>query len=289
MPAAPLDYPAHSARRREFADALTSRLIANAISYACLGGLFLVAMVLVARRTQGMLAEPLAATPLLVAGLLIAALTMLAQWQHVRRGFPIRGRNYNAADVAMFGAPVVLALLIAATITLPGSTFGGGLLLWLPIIATQIAIALLLRRRRTSVGPATVDDFLAPQATPQKLGERNPTRQTTATRPLFDETSEESLAENATQQWIRRTIDGADVLEGLARADFEPGLRATNLHIGICPPFASVPEVFAEVADDSAATVKVAEALPFGMRLEVRLPEPSDVKTSIVVAIVARG
>src|SRR5262245_16694107 len=82
MPVAPLDYPAHSARRREFADALTSRLLANAICYACLGGLFLVAVVLIARRTQGMLAEPLAATPLLVAGLLIAALTMLAQWQH---------------------------------------------------------------------------------------------------------------------------------------------------------------------------------------------------------------
>jgi hypothetical protein len=289
MPAAPLHISAPSVYRGELSRASTSQLLFDAVSFACLGGLILATIVLIARRASGGLAEPLSAMPLFVAGLLVAVLTALAQWPHVRRRLTFPRVGINATDVARLGVPIAVAVLFAGTITLPGTTFGGGLLLWLPIIATQIAIAALHRRRTNVVRPTTISDSFAPQDSSHVLAERGSPPLPVATRHTFDEVDEESLADNATQQWIRRTIEGADVLEGLARAHFEPGVRATNLHVGICPPFASVPEVFVEIADDSAATVKIAEALPFGVRLEVRLMEACDMDASVVVAVVARA
>jgi hypothetical protein len=105
---------------------------------------------------------------------------------------------------------------------------------------------------------------------------------------LENELSDEQLPADVTQTWTRRTVDGVDVLEGLARVEFRAGARVTNLHVSVCPPFAALPEVFAE-ATEGAADVKVAEALTFGLRIEVRRTESGENDESAVVAVVARA
>jgi hypothetical protein len=237
--------------------------------------------VLVVRRAEGMLVAPLSAAPLFVVGAFIASLALLAQFPYAPRILVVRARRIHAADVAAFGAPLAIAVLLAAVITLPGTSFGGAILLWLPLAAGQAALVLLHRRRRV-VGSVSDSEAVIDDVTNHFVSELP-----RAELPIG--LNDECLADDTTQQWTRRAVDGADVLEGMARVYFSAGVRAANLHVGICPPFAKVPEVFVETAEGPAATVKVAETLPFGLRLEVRLSEACDAEASVVVAVVARA
>ncbi|RIK82228.1 MAG: hypothetical protein DCC68_07020 [Planctomycetota bacterium] len=278
MHAAPLEIAAPP-RPLTLARRSATAILAHVVTWACLAGLLVAAAVLAARRAQGMLASPLPVAPMLVAGMFVATLTVLAQWRHARRIVASRGRTITAADVAALGSPAAIAVLIAAMITLPGTRFAAAALLWSPLLAGQAALVWLYRPH--AIAPHQRDPELPVADATSAPGESAP--------QSFDELGEEHLPDDATQHWTRRTIDGADVLEGMARASFAAGARAVNVHVGICPPFANVPEVFAEPIDGPAATVAVAEALPFGVRLDVRLVEASHAEASVIVAVVARG
>jgi hypothetical protein len=59
------------------------------------------------------------------------------------------------------------------------------------------------------------------------------------------------------------------------------------LFVAFCPPFEFLPEVEAEIADDSPADVKLTQVLHNGAQLEVRLPHPAPVATSVTVELFA--
>jgi hypothetical protein len=268
-------------------------LLRRVLAGACLGGLVVVAAILAARRAGGMFAEPLSAGTLFCTGTLIASLTLIAQWPHrlfARSLAETRERRVDVADVLALGAPVFVAALLAAAMTLPGTSLGGVLLLWLPLVAAQSALV-WLHRDRSRIRLAdekTVSNITAAEVEvpPRELA---PTAKTHSDEEfLEDELSDEQLPADVTQTWTRRTIDGVDELEGLARVEFRAGARVTNLHVSVCPPFAASPEVFAEATEGAAADVKIAEALTFGLRIEVRRTEPGEKDESAVVAVVAR-
>jgi hypothetical protein len=281
MPTALLDIAAPLACETPRPHRQASELLVHAVSGACVAGLTVAAGALAVRRAEGMLAAPLSSAPLFVVGTCIASLALLAQYPHVPRIVAARTRRIHAADVAAFGVPLAIAVLLAAVVTLPGTSFGGAVLLWLPLAVGQAALVLLHRRR-----------FVVRGVTASETALDDVNKSVACKLPRADVlggSNDECLADDTMQQWTRRTVDGTDVLEGMARAYFTAGSRAANLHVGICPPFAKVPEVFAETADGPTATVKVAEALPFGLRLEVRLSEAGDADASVVVAVVARA
>lgn len=274
-------------------------LLRRVLAGACLGGLVVVAAVLASRRAGGMFAEPLSAGTLFCTGTLIASLTLIAQWPHrlFGRGPAETGeRRVYVADVLALGTPLFVAALLAAAMTLPGTSLGGVLLLWLPLVAAQAALVWLHRDRsrlrladEKAVSKIVAAKVEAPPRELEQTADEHFEEKFSADESSDEELSDEQLPANVTQTWTRRTIDGVDVLEGMARVEFRAGARVTNLHVGVCPPFAAMPEVFAEAMEGAAADVKVAEALTFGLRIEVRLTESGENDESAVVAVVARA
>src|SRR6185369_15601770 len=71
--------------------------------------------------------------------------------------------------------------------------------------------------------------------------------------------------EQVLQQLTRfRTAEGKDAIRGTLAAEFEAGERQTTVYVGFCPPFELLPQVEANVKDDSAAEVKLAQVLHNG-------------------------
>jgi hypothetical protein len=292
MPTAPLEIAAADSPP-------LGTLLRRVLAGACLGGLVVVAAVLASRRAGGMFAEPLSAGTLFCTGTLITSLTLIAQWPHrlFARGLTeTRERRVDVADVLALGTPLFVAALLAAAMTLPGTSLGGVLLLWLPLIAAQAALVWLHRNRyrdRLADEKAASQDVAIELDAPRT--ELAPTAAEHSEEELSDEESsdeelsDEQLPTDVTQTWTRRIVDGVDVLEGMARVEFRAGARVTNLHVSVCPPFAAMPEVFAEATDGAAADVKVAEALTFGLRIEVRRTESGENDENAVVAVVARA
>ena len=64
---------------------------------------------------------------------------------------------------------------------------------------------------------------------------------------------------------------------------FQVGERQTQAHLAICPPLAVVPQCFAEPTDGADAQVRVAQVLPYGVRLEVKLDETAEEACDVTI------
>jgi hypothetical protein len=84
-----------------------------------------------------------------------------------------------------------------------------------------------------------------------------------------------------------RDAEGHEMVHGTMTAEFAPGERNTVLHVAFCPPFESLPQVEAEIADGPDASVKVAQVLHNGARFEVRLTQPTAEAAIVSLEIVA--
>ncbi len=294
MPAASFDIDIPPVRVTRDLHRPSFELLVRVLAGTCLGGLVVVAAVLLARRAAGGITVALAPTTLLCVGSLLASLAALAQWPHRTFLRSNADSRIHVVDVLGFGAPLLVASLLAAAMTLPGTSVASASLLWLPLVASQVAIA-WFHFGGWSVSPraaaATDESDLSPtqpdEMSPRENAAMPLTALSLAAAPV--ESFDEQMAPNVMQQWARRLEDDFDVLEGFARAEFSMGARVTNLHVGVCPPFAAAPEVFVETTDGPTATVKVAEALPFGLRLEIRLAQTAETDCDVVVAVVARS
>jgi hypothetical protein len=80
------------------------------------------------------------------------------------------------------------------------------------------------------------------------------------------------LPRNASQQLTRSfEEDGSDSLYGLLRGHFAPGQRSLRLHVSFCPPFDTVPEVTVDKVEGPDVSIKPAQVLAYGLRLDLRL------------------
>ncbi|MCA9221146.1 MAG: hypothetical protein KDA71_12520, partial [Planctomycetales bacterium] len=98
-----------------------------------------------------------------------------------------------------------------------------------------------------------------------------------ATAPIVDFAS---LTELIQQQSRERTQAGERAW-GHLRANVAAGQRTVSLHVAFCPSLESAPQVEAKVIAGPSSSVKVAEAQPYGLRLEIRIgatpSEPAEV------------
>src|SRR5262249_24395972 len=70
---------------------------------------------------------------------------------------------------------------------------------------------------------------------------------------------------------VRSKGAGGERIDGWLRVDILAGQRHASAHVAICPPFLRVPRCFAEAVDGPAAEVKIRQALPYGVRFDVKL------------------
>jgi hypothetical protein len=75
----------------------------------------------------------------------------------------------------------------------------------------------------------------------------------------------------AAQTWWSQTSSGGRMrLRGSVAAEVPAGQRTLTVHVPFVPPFAEAPQVEAAAGWGDAVRVQVAEAAPWGMRLEIR-------------------
>jgi hypothetical protein len=212
------------------------------------------------RRVTGAIAAPLPAAEMLLAGALVAALGWTA---HPSRT-PCR-----ASARRMFVSPAVVALGIAlsrvdgnwaALIGFWAIIVGEELWAWRDVLPNGIVSA---RKRPTSV-PLSVH-----RASPITLPESQ--------EPL------EPAADVLQQLTLRTNTAGDRELSGWLRMSLAVGQRSGALHVAFCPPFDRAPEVHAEAVAGPDCRIKTAEALPYGVRLEVKLNAPAAEEASVLL------
>jgi len=76
---------------------------------------------------------------------------------------------------------------------------------------------------------------------------------------------------------------GVERIEGWLKATAEPGERTMNVHVAFCPPFERVPQFTVIQSSGPAVRVRPVQLLPYGVRLELKLNEPSNDRSAIVV------
>jgi hypothetical protein len=222
-----------------------------------------IAALIAARRLSGALNADLTAAPLAAAFVLASVIVFgsRALWRH-------GAATPRAADVALAGCGTA-ALILLCLGCAPPRTQSYAWLACVPLlIADQASRRAFLRLQPpTKASPA-----------PPRL----PTRVTVA--------PEDAEAHEQIVQELVRTRDSAgfESVRGTLRADFAVGQRHATLYAGFCPPLASAPDVEFELTEGPDAVVKLVQALPQGVELELRMPEAAEEPCSVTVELVAK-
>ncbi len=110
-----------------------------------------------------------------------------------------------------------------------------------------------------------------------------------------DETEEaaiipEDAAEGVLSELVREQgADGVETIRGWLLAEFAPGQRTAVAHVAFCPALGGQPQCEAEQVAGPPATVRVAQILPLGARIEARLDAPAQAATAVRIELAASG
>jgi hypothetical protein len=237
--------------------------------------LMAVAFLFSVRRIAGALHEALPESLLLVVGLVAAGLALSLRFGLRNRVFPqvaFLPRGWRLVIEALPAAPV---LIIALSLSLPGTSNLGLVALWAPIAAGE-GIWLIGRARRTAASAPDTAVTTAP---------------TESTQPATTRTMSETEPDRPSHvsQQIQRgwTEDNHDSCFGWVRATFEPGQRTETIHLTFCPPFQETPQLRVEQLEGPEMQIKQAQVLPYGARLELRLAKIDKSRTEAVVEFIA--
>ncbi len=204
------------------------------LAWVPLGMLAAGAAVLLWRRMAGGLHGPLTWPVGFCSGLVLGGLA--AGIRRSGRGAwgPILFRPWWLADGIVTG----LVLIAGASLTLGGTSPGGVLALWMPLVIGETWGWTKIRGRRQ------------PGA-----------RWSEGRRDL-------------SQRLVRfRTPGGGDTIEAVVRCSLGPGERSGSVHVPFCPPFAGPPRVTVRQVSGPKARVRVGMVLAQGLRVDIRLGE----------------
>jgi hypothetical protein len=243
------------------------RSIVRSASAALVALVACAAGVLWIRRGGGHLLAPLPAPALVAAGCLVSLASLVFRGTHAPRSL---AASPSLRSLGLAVLPTVVSLAAAAALSLRESSPWGLAALWAIVAAEEAASwrAVLRQPRRHRVAFPAV-------AAPRPL----------QIAPVSDE-SDADVADavddpNVSQSVTRRRDErGAEVMEGWVRAEFAAAQRHATVHVAICPPLERVPQCFAELGDGPPGDVKIAQVLPWGVRLEIKLDEPTQHPTT---------
>jgi hypothetical protein len=236
--------------------------------------LALMAMVVAWRRASGALEEPLEPLTLLAAGVLLAGLAALARAARRAAGIAWTGRFQHVLCQALISAAV---LLLGVSLCWSSGSGGGLLLFWAVLAGEEIWSWHRGLCDGTSVGriglgctgsgrtrlPASAAHFAAAPA-------------------------DCPPAENVLQQLtLSRDADGQARLAGWLRVPLAAGQRMGVVHVAFCPPFAETPQVAWEQITGPESRIRLAQLLPYGARLELKLAASAEEPGSVLLRFTA--
>jgi hypothetical protein len=92
------------------------------------------------------------------------------------------------------------------------------------------------------------------------------------------------------QQLVRsQAADGSEQLRGWLRTRFAAGQRTASAHVAFCPPFAATPQLTVEQIGGPEARLKTGQLLPYGVRIDLKLAEPAEEVTTVLLQLIARS
>jgi hypothetical protein len=250
------------------------RALVRSTAAACLTVLAVGGLLLAIRRAGGALSGQLTIE-------MLAAWTgvlLLAAWGFRRAFAPTPLRGSGRAAYLLWAAPSVVLLLWA--IGLSGNASPGALLaLWGALLLeegwnwSRVGSALSPWRRGSNRSAST----LLPQP-------RVPARLLHSRAAGTADVEVDAVDPDVSQHLERRRgEDGRETLDGWVRAEVAAGGRHATAHVAICPPFAHVPECYAEQMDGPSAQVKTAQVLCHGVRFEIKLDEPAVERAAVLI------
>ncbi len=245
--------------------------LARTMTSSLLALLALAGLLICMRRAGGALVEPLS-TPVLagLGGLLtLAALAF-------RAALPAANLRVRRRTLYLtWAVPSAVGLLWAAGLSLHETSIGGLLVLGgLLLVEESWSWG---RLRQNGAAPRESKSMAIRPSVAASQSARSP-----AGADVLSE-SEKELEAISQQVVRRRQEDGSEAIEGWVRAEFSLGQRHAAAHVAICPPLDRVPECFAEQMDGPAAQIKIAQVLPYGARFEIKLDQPAEQATSVIV------
>ncbi len=245
------------------------------MAWTGLGFLLGTAVLVAWRRASGALTCPLTPSRLVAAVVLIVllALGVRALWQTVDH------RSRSAMPMLLASIAVVVLVL---GLCLPGTTPLGLLAVGIVLIAEELWAWRKWYQGKLEASPSLKAICLDGA---KELGGEGCAAETAAT-----EIDEELPSEAVLQQLTRScSADGNEEIAGFLRMTFSPGQRTGNLHVAFCPPFPSTPELLVEQVDGPEVRVKLAQVLPYGARLDLKLAIAANEPTSVLLQFAARA
>ena len=275
--------------------------------------LVVVALVVAWRRMAGALQNPLDPPTLVLTGLLLIAMSALAL-------IACAGSRRELSLKIVISLAVVA---VAAGVTLPGAHGAALSVFWAAVLGHECWVwsptlrqAWRKARRssdwerptivsqpiesnadsRLADGAASARAALPRSAAPAAVGVDESAFETQSGD--LDEALEEPCEEmpldgpatDVLQQLtLSRASDGSQRLAGWLRMPVTVGQRTGNLHVAFCPPFPKTPEIEFEQISGPLCRVRLAQRLPYGARLELKLSTEAVEADSVLVRFSAEA
>ncbi len=285
---------------------------ARAIVRACVAStacvLLVVSVLVLARRLDGALVQPLPAGTLPVIGITLVGLAsgLRVAWPRPQQGSrPLVGWSRLLLPSAALTA-------LSYALSVPGSSPWSVGFLWLLVVGSEaswwwhgVLAGPNSRQSPSSLRRPPESRLAKNTAVPANRAQTEPN--TAASQPAFHDEADplrgssapgdtagklpvdEGLAATLTQQMTRlRNPDGSDLIFGEARAEFAVGERSRSLHLAFCPPLVRQPDVSVMQADGPAAAINVVQAEPYGARVDLRLAAATQEPAHVMVEFEVR-
>ncbi len=245
-------------------------IVASGLALLALAGL-----VLCARRLQGALVEPLGPATLVAVAICLAVAALV-----FRRVCTTRAAA-GPTHYAIWVAPSLVLVLWISALALPETgSFSLALFSGIVLLEEGWSWGRLRLPGLVSIATNAVESVV--DAEPAALGSLSLVHGDDQLLEPDEELGGQHDA-STSQQLVRRTEEGREMIEGWTRVDFAVGQRHAAAHLAICPPLVRTPVCYAEQADGPSAQVKVTQAMTYGVRCEVKLDEPAREPTSVIV------
>ena len=246
-------------------------------------GLLVVVLVLCAallcwRRGVGALSNPLDLASLVAVALPVVAMAAAAR---ALGGFCRPAAQWGALEACRAVLLSASVLATGAALSLHGTTPAGLVALWGILIAEEAwalcpgklpVLPAMPRWRRPRFWPVRVD-------APQTIAPHTPAH--SDDRPIVVDTPPD---ETVTQQLTRsRAADGTEHLSGWLRIPMAFGQRTANVHVAFCPPFPHTPRARVKQLEGPEARIKTVQLLPYGVRFDLKLREPSESAAALLL------
>lgn len=251
-------------------------------------------LLLVTRRLAGAFSTDLPLWQVFVTALVATAMAWYARTQWRRQVAAWDESRQPLLDLAVGWGTSTGLLLLAAGCCYPGYR-NGEWLAWLPLlIADQFWRQNFFDNGQPGQELTTADTDLPTEPDEQEclaagvaLGAPSLAAEDDGSKSSDEEASGASDEETIQQVFRVRDADGQEVVYAAVRADFLAGQRNAIVHVGFCPPLPATPHVEAAACHWPDVRVRVTQALPHGVRLDVRLGEPAEEACGVPIDLAA--